>query len=124
MAKCSGGSCHTETGQVSSPIRFVAMDARERLADGDELHGPRRKLHLGRRPDADEGRWPRSLQRDLRDVEKTAITDWLNKEVELRNTQGGGGSGHWLRFGTPSGESLSAATQRVLSEYRGCMTIG
>src|SRR5688572_25474527 len=25
--KCSGGGCHTETGQASAPIRFVALEA-------------------------------------------------------------------------------------------------
>jgi hypothetical protein len=120
-AKCSGGSCHTETGQVSSPIRFVAADPAKAWQTATSFTALVGNFTVDSAPVLTKvaaGHYGVTYAAP----ETQAITDWLNKEVELRNTIGGGGSGSGS--GTPTGESLSQATNRVLSEFRGCMTIG
>jgi hypothetical protein len=53
--------------------------------------------------------------------ETTKITDWLNAEVTWRNGGGGGGSGSGSGSGSAT-ESPAQATQRLLSQWSGCMT--
>jgi hypothetical protein len=115
IQKCGGGACHAETGTSATLTRFVATDA----ARGWQIATNYQALvgnfapsaapiltfikpgtHKGMTWSADE---------------EMKITTWLTKEVELRNGQ---------TTPTPTGsESLSSATERVLSEFAGCMTL-
>jgi hypothetical protein len=115
-AKCSGGGCHSETATGTTLTRFVATDA----ARGWEVAVGYTAL---------VGNFSPSAAPILTMIkpgthkgvtytpdQETKITEWLNKEVELRNGQtptppGGGG------------ETLSQATERVLSAFAGCMTL-
>lgn len=116
--KCGGGGCHTETGQVASPIRFVAMSA----ASGHQVATSFQALVGNFAPSTAgiltkiEGGAHYNVMYAADEI--TKITDWLNKEVEERN--GGTGSGSGSGSG---GETADQATQRVLAQYRGCMTI-
>ncbi len=53
------------------------------------------------------------------DDEKSKITDWLNKELAARASGTGTGSGS----GTGTTETPAAATDRVVKEWSGCMTL-
>lgn len=113
-AKCSGGACHAETATGATLTRFVATDAvrgwevavgyaalvgnfTPALAPVITHIKPGTHKNMTYTPD-----------------EEAKITEWLTKEVELRNGQAPT---------APGQESLSAATERVLSAFAGCMTI-
>ncbi|MDB4963903.1 MAG: hypothetical protein JWP01_3902 [Myxococcales bacterium] len=116
-AKCSGGACHAETAQGSTLTRFVATD-------------PANGWTIATNYTALVGNYAASAAPILTKVkpgthqgvtgytpdEETKITAWLNKEVELRN-------GQPMQPTTPGVETLSAATERVLSEFAGCMSL-
>ena len=112
-AKCSGGACHAQDAQGSTLTRFVAKDPAEgwKMATGyvtfvgnfttsapvlTKLAGP----HQGQ---------------TYTDGEKAKISEWLAKEVELRNGQ----------TNTPpqGGETLSQAADRVMAQFAGCMKL-
>ena len=119
-AKCSGAACHSETATGSTLTRFVATDATNgwsvavgyaALVGNFTASAAPILTHVA------AGHQGRTWQAD----EVTKITAWLDKEVELRNGQGvGTGTG----TGSGSGaESLSQATERVLSQFAGCMSL-
>ncbi len=112
-AKCTGGACHSETATGSTLTRFVATD-------------PTKGWQLATNYAALVGNYAASAAPILLKIkaghqsktytptEEANITAWLNKEVELRNGQ---------TTPPPSGsETLSQATERVLSEFAGCMS--
>ncbi|MDX2094273.1 MAG: hypothetical protein SFX73_40965 [Kofleriaceae bacterium] len=115
IQKCGGGACHAENATSATLTRFVATDA----ARGWTIATNYQSL-VGNfapsaapiltfiKPGTHKGvTWTPD--------EETKITEWLNKEVELRNGQ--------TTTPPPGTESLSAATERVLSEFAGCMTL-
>lgn len=117
--KCSGGACHTENGTVS-PIRFVAMDAANGHATATgftAVVGNFTPGTAGVLTKITGGTPHYAITYD--NAEVTKITDWLNQEVADR-ANGGGGSGSGSGSG---GESINDATERVLAQFRGCMTI-
>ncbi|MBA2559831.1 MAG: hypothetical protein H0V07_08085 [Propionibacteriales bacterium] len=112
-AKCTGGACHSETATGSTLTRFVATDASKGWQTATNYnavvgnYAPSAAPILTKIKAGHQGK-------TYSTVEESKITDWLNKEVELRNGQ---------TTPPPAGaETLSAATERVLSEFAGCMT--
>jgi hypothetical protein len=115
--KCSTNACHSETATGTTLTRFVATDA----ARGWQVAVNYAAL---------VGNYAASAAPILTMIkpgthknvtyttdEETKITAWLNKEVELRNTS-------TTNPPPPPGtESLSQATERVLSKFAGCMQI-
>jgi hypothetical protein len=115
IAKCGGGACHAENATSATLTRFVATDAARGwtvATNYQSLVGnfapSAAPILTFIKPGTHKGvTWTSD--------EETKITEWLNKEVELRNGQ---------TTPPPTGtESLSAATERVLSEFAGCMTL-
>jgi hypothetical protein len=114
--KCTGGACHSETAQGTTLTRFVATDAA-------------RGWQVATNYTALVGNYAASAAPILTMIkpgthknvtfttdEEAKITAWLNKEVELRN-------GQPSTPPTPGTESLSQATERVLSKFAGCMQL-
>jgi hypothetical protein len=116
-AKCIG--CHNVTGPVGNITGFVDADKATAYATATGYQAVIGDLtpagapiltivtvgmHKGMRYEADQ---------------ITKITSWLNKEVESR-AGGGGGTGSG---GTGGGETPQAASQRLLGEWSGCMTL-
>jgi hypothetical protein len=114
--KCSGGSCHSETATGTTLTRFVATDAA-------------RGWQVATNYQALVGSFVSSAAPILTKIasghqgitysadDTTKITDWLNKELELRNGQPGG-----TQTPPAGGETLPQASERVLSEFAGCIT--
>ena len=111
--KCDGGLCHAEVSEGGSITKFVATDK----ANGWTLATNYVTLVGGYTAAAPiltkiEPGTHKEVRYDQ--AEKDKITAWLAKELELR--QG-------LPPGEPPGESLSAAADRVMSQFAGCMTL-
>lgn len=115
IQKCSGGACHSENATGATLTRFVALDA----AKGWQIATNYTALVGNFAPSAAPiltfikpgNHKGMSWSTD----EESKITAWLNKEVEVRNGQ---------TTPPPTGaETLSQATERVLSEFAGCMSL-
>lgn len=121
VAKCTGGACHAETSTGATLTRFVATDAAKGWQTATNYTALVGNYAASAAPVLTKVKAGGTLGHQGKTYttdEETKITAWLNKEVELRNGQtpitpppGGGGP-----------ETLSAATERVLSEFAGCMT--
>ncbi len=114
--KCSGGACHAENAQGTTLTRFVTAD----VARGWQVATNYTAL---------VGNYAASAAPILTMIkpgthknvtyttdEEAKITAWLNKELELRN-------GQPMQPTTPGVETLSQATERVLSKFAGCMQL-
>lgn len=114
-AKCTGGACHSETATGTTLTRFVATDPAKGwqtatnytalIGNYTTTSAPILTLimpgtHQGVTYNADN---------------EAKITAWLNKEVEVRNGQ--------TTPVTPGAETLAQASDRVLAEFNGCMTL-
>jgi hypothetical protein len=115
-AKCSGNACHAQTGMGATLTKFVATNA----ADGHKIATEYTAL---------VGNFASSAAPVLTYIkgrnhnaatyttdEESKIVAWLDLEVAARNGQGGGSTN------PTGGETLSQATERVLSAFAGCMT--
>lgn len=113
-AKCTGGACHSETAAGATLTRFVATDA----VRGWEVAVGYQAL---------VGNFASSAAPILTMIkpgnhkgmvytatEETKIVEWLDAEVSARNGQPTGPA-------PTGGETLSQATERVLSAFAGCM---
>jgi hypothetical protein len=113
VAKCSGAACHSDTASGATLTRFVASDASKgwdvatgyvglvgNFTTSAPILTKLSSQHQGKTYEA---------------TEKDAITKWLAKEVELRNGQ--------TNTPTGGGETLSAAADRVMSQFAGCMKL-
>ena len=115
-AKCSGGACHSEAATGSTLTRFVATDKANgwKVATGyvalvGTTFAPSTAPILSYMK---SGHKSTVVTTD----EQTKVTEWLNKEVELRN-------GQPTQPPQGGGETLSQAADRVMSAFAGCMTI-
>jgi len=113
-AKCSGGACHSQTATGSTLTRFVATNA----ADGHKVATEYTALVGNFTSSAApvltmiKGGTHKGVTYVTADEAK--IVEWLDAEVTARNTNPS----------TPpptTGETLSQATERVLSAFAGCM---
>jgi hypothetical protein len=114
-AKCSGGGCHSETATGSTLTRFVATDKAKGwqvavnyvALVGNFVPSVAPILQYGSSNH-------KGVKFEAAEVQK--VTEWLTKEVELRNTT--------PTTPTPqAGETLSQAAERVMAAFAGCMTI-
>ncbi len=112
--KCSGGACHSQAGTGGSVTKFVATVA----ADGHKMASEYTAL---------VGNFTSSAAPILTMIkggnhkgvtyvsaEEAKIVDWLDAEVTARNVNPNNPP-------PTSGETLSQATERVLSGFAGCM---
>jgi len=116
-AKCTGGACHSETASGATLTRFVATDAAKGWQTATNYtavvgtYSPTTAPILSK---IGNGGIHNNVSYSATEISN--ITGWLNKELELRQ----------LGNNTPppamGAETLSAATERVLSEFAGCMT--
>ena len=119
-AKCSGGACHAENATGATLTRFVALDAAKGWQTATNYTALVGNFAASAAPILTKikaggvaGHQGKTYTPD----EETKITAWLNKEVELRNGQVAPPPNQ-----PPGVETLSQATERVLSEFAGCMT--
>lgn len=112
--KCTGGSCHNESGVGGSATKFVADDAVRgwQIATNYSalvsFYVPTSAPILTKIASGHE-----SVEYDPAEV--TAITAWLNKELELRNGQ--------PVMPPTGGETLGAAAERVMQQFAGCLSV-
>lgn len=116
-AKCTGSACHAETSQGATLTRFVATDP----AQGWQTATNYQALVGNFTPTAAPilTKLPAGIPHQgvsYTADETTKITAWLTKELELRNGQPNQPT-------TPGQESLAQASERVLAEFAGCMTL-
>jgi len=111
-AKCGGGGCHSLDG--ANATKFVGSsktDAYITAVGYQALIGDWTPAGAPILTKVAPGHSGQTYTPD----EKTAITNWLTKELEARS--GGGPTT------TPSGESPAAVTARLTGEWSGCMTL-
>ena len=114
-AKCSGGACHSETATGATLTRFVATDAAKGWQTATNYTALVGNFTSTGAPILTMVK-PGTHQGVTYTTDNEAkITAWLNKEVELRNGQ--------TTPVTPQGETLAQASDRVLNEFSGCMTL-
>lgn len=120
IQKCGGVACHGEAALGATLTRFVADDAArgwQIATNYTAVVGNYVAANAGMITYID-GRNHQGMP-DWSATEKAAITAWLDKELELRSGQpvepGPGDPG--------TTETLAQATERVLSEWAGCMTV-
>lgn len=114
-AKCTGGACHAETSQGATLTRFVATDAARGWQTATNYQALVGNFTATAAPILTKVKPGTHQGLTYTTDEETKITAWLTKEVELRNGQ---------TTPPPSGgETLSQASERVLAEFAGCMTL-
>lgn len=112
-AKCSGGACHSESATGATVTRFVATDAAKGWQTATNYAALVGNYAASAAPILTKIKAGHQ-SKTYTTQEEANITAWLNKEVELRNGQ---------TTPPPTGtETLSAATERVISEFAGCMS--
>ncbi len=112
--KCSGGACHSQAGAGGSVTKFVATNA----ADGHKVATEYTAL-VGNFTSTAAPILTMIKGGNHKGVTYTSdneskLVEWLDAEVTARN----------VAPGTPpptTGETLSQATERVLSAFAGCM---
>lgn len=116
-AKCSGGACHSQAGSGGSVTKFVATNASDGWDIATNYQALVTNFTPGAAPILTMIKPGNHKGVTYTAPEEANIVEWLNKEVELRNGQPAGG--------TPGtgGETLSQATERVLSAFNGCMQL-
>ncbi len=114
IQKCSGGACHGEAATGATLTRFVAGAADRGWQVATNYTALVGNFAPSAAPILTYVK-PGHQGLTWSDAETTAITEWLTKEVELRNGQ---------TTPPPSGtETLSQATKRVIEEFNGCMAL-
>lgn len=114
IQKCGGAACHAETATSATLTRFVATNATNGWSVATNYQSLVGNFTPTAAPILTKVKAGGHNAMTWSTDEETKITAWLSKELELRNGQ---------TTPAPTGtESLSAATERVLSEFAGCMT--
>lgn len=125
IQKTRCGACHMDTGPVGNLTGYIAADpARgyETVTGFQSVVGNFTSAVAGVIVKLDvPGGHPAGAAYQYTEDELAAITEWLDKEVELRSkvpegggTDTGGGGG---------GETPAAATNRLMAEWSGCMSL-
>ena len=115
-AKCSTGACHQQAGAGGSITKFVATDASEGWQIATNYGALVGTFDAASAPILNKIAGGHQNVTPYTAAEKTAITSWLNKEIELRNGQEGGTS-------PTAPETLGAASERVTNAFASCMNI-
>lgn len=114
-AKCTGSACHAETSTGATLTRFVATDAARGWQTATNYQALVGNYTATAAPILTKVK-PGNHQGVVYTAdEETKITAWLTKELELRNGQ--------TTPTTPGAETLAQASERVLAEFAGCMTL-
>jgi hypothetical protein len=114
-AKCSGAACHSAGTTGGSVTKFVAADistAHQTATEYQALVGNFTSTAAPILTLVKAGHKAVTYT----PTEEQKIVDWLDLEVAARNGQTGG-----TGTGGGGGETLSQATERVLSQFAGCM---
>ncbi|MBA3393245.1 MAG: hypothetical protein H0T89_11395 [Deltaproteobacteria bacterium] len=115
-AKCTGGACHSETATGSTLTRFVATDAVRGWEVATGYQALVGTFTSGAAPVLTIIKPGNHKGVTYAPADEQKIVAWLDAEVAARNGQPT----------TPppaQSETLSQATERVLSAFAGCMTI-
>jgi len=117
-AKCSGGSCHSQTATGTTLLRFVATQSTDGWAMTVGSQALVANFASTAAPVLTYISPGNHKGVTYTATEVTKITGWLDKELAARAT------GNPNPVPVPVGqESLSQATERVLSAFAGCMDI-
>jgi len=114
-AKCTGAACHSETAQGATLTRFVATDPAQGWQTATNYQALVGNFTATAAPIITKIKPGTHQGLVFTTDEETKITAWLSKELELRNGQ--------TIPTTPGSESLQQASERVLAEFAGCMTL-
>ena len=114
--KCSTNACHAESATGTTLTRFVATDAARGWQVATNYTALVGNYAASAAPILTMIKSGTHKGQTYTTDEEAKITTWLNKEVELRN-------GQPTQPTTPGTESLSQATERVLSKFAGCMQL-
>lgn len=115
-AKCTGSACHAETSQGATLTRFVSTDPMMGWQTATNYQALVGNFTATAAPILTKVK-PGTHQGVVYTAdEETKITAWLSKELELRNGQPSTPT-------MPGSESLAQASERVLAEFAGCMTL-
>jgi hypothetical protein len=114
-AKCTGSACHAETSQGATLTRFVATDPAKGWQTATNYQALVGNFTATAAPIITKVKPGTHQGIVYTPDEETKITAWLSKELELRNGQ--------TVPTTPGAETLAQASERVLAEFAGCMTL-
>ena len=112
--KCFGGACHSQAGSGGSVTKFVATNASEGWGIATNYQALVSNFTPSAAPILTMIKAGNHKGQTYAAAEEAKIVEWLNKEVELRN-------GQPSQPMNPGQETLSQATERVLSQFNGCM---
>ncbi len=115
-AKCTGSACHAETSAGATLTRFVATDPAKGWQTATNYQALVGNFTATAAPIITKVKPGSHYAVVYSADDETKITAWLTKELELRNGQPSTPT-------EPGVESLAQASERVLAEFAGCMTI-
>lgn len=114
-AKCTGAACHAQTSTGATLTRFVASDPAQGWQTATNYQALVGNFTATAAPILTKVKPGNHQGVVYTPDEETKITAWLTKELELRNGQ---------TTPPPAGaETLAQASERVLAEFAGCMTL-
>ncbi|MGE0872324.1 MAG: hypothetical protein AB7P03_27445 [Kofleriaceae bacterium] len=119
-AKCTTAACHAENSVGATITRFVALEASRGWEVATNYQALVGNFSYTAAPILTKMA-PGHQGKTYTEDEVAKIKTWLDKELELRQTGNGGGGDPG--GGTGGGETLAQASERVLSEFAGCMTL-
>jgi hypothetical protein len=114
-AKCGAAGCHSESGVGGSITKFVADDPARGWQVATNYSALVSFYVPSSAPVLTKIEAGHESVTNYTDIEETAITAWLNKELELRNGQ--------PTQPTGGGETLGAAAERVMQQFAGCLNV-
>lgn len=114
--KCSGGACHSQGTTGGSITKFVATNAADGWKLATETGALVGNFTASAAPVLTMIKGGSHKGATYATTEEANIVKWLELEVSARNGQTGAGTG-------TGGETLSQATERVLSQFAGCMQL-
>jgi hypothetical protein len=112
--KCSGGACHAQTGTGGSVTKFVATLATDGHKVATEYTALVGNFTSSAAPVLTMIKGGNHKAVTYTSAEEANIVEWLDAEVTARNVNPNNPP-------PQSGETLSQATERVLSAFAGCM---
>jgi hypothetical protein len=113
-AKCSGGACHSQTATGSTLTRFVATNATDGHKVATEYTALVGNFTSSAAPILTLIKGGTHKGVTYATADETKLVEWLDAEVTARNTNPSNPP-------PTTGETLSQATERVLSAFAGCM---
>jgi hypothetical protein len=112
--KCSGNACHSQAGTGGSVTKFVATNAADGHKIATEFTALVGNFTSSAAPILTMIKTGNHKGVTYQTAEEAKVVEWLDAEVTARNTNPNNPP-------PSSGETLSQATERVLSAFAGCM---